>query len=54
MTQLEKVQDELIDLLKIQLTDIEIMSKIELGDDVIRKICELNNQISILKQSYEK
>lgn len=51
MTQLEKVQDELIDLLKIQLTDIEIMSKIELGDDVIRKICELNNQIHELKQN---
>ena len=52
MTKLEEKQDELIKLLKDQLTDIEIMSKIELGDDVIREICKLNNEIGSLKDTY--
>lgn len=52
MNKLEEKQDELIKLLKDQLTDIEIMSKIELGDDVIREICKLNNKIAELKDTY--
>jgi hypothetical protein len=52
MNKLEKKQDELIRLLKDQLTDIEIMSKIELGDDVIKEICKINNEISELKENY--
>lgn len=52
MNKLEQKQDELIRLLKDQLTDIVIMSKIELGDDVIREICKMNNEIAQLKDTY--
>ena len=45
MTQLERKQEELIDLLKGQLQDISMMSKIELGDDVIEKYNRLQEEI---------
>ena len=52
MTQLEKKQDELIELLKFQAIDLSMMSKIEFGDDVIEKWNRLNKEISELKQNY--
>ena len=36
-----KTQQELIDLLYIQVVDLSMMSKIELGDDVIEEIKRL-------------
>lgn len=38
MTKLEMLQAELISLLKDQIVDLTMMSKIELGDDVIAEI----------------
>ena len=52
MTQLEKKQDELIQLLRIQAIDLSMMSKIEFGDDVIAEIKRLQQEISDLKQNY--
>jgi hypothetical protein len=52
MTQLEQKQEELIELLKIQAIDLSMMSKIEFGDDVIKKWNNLNKEISDLKQNY--
>ena len=52
MTQLEKKQEELIELLKFQAIDLSMMSKIEFGDDVIEKWNRLNKEISELKQNY--
>ena len=52
MTQLEKKQEELIELLKFQAIDLSMMSKIEFGDDVIEKWNRLSKEISELKQSY--
>lgn len=49
MTEIEKTQDELIQILINQVTDLSIMSKIELGDDVIFKIRDLQNKIEYLK-----
>ena len=43
MTQIEQKQSELIDILKDQVTQLSIMSKIELGDDVIFAIRDLQN-----------
>ena len=37
MSPLEQKQSELIDLLKGQVIDLSMMSKIELGDDVVRE-----------------
>ena len=51
MTQLEKKQEELINLLKDQLQSISMMSKIELGDDVIEKYNKLQGEIVEAKQS---
>jgi alpha-N-acetylglucosamine transferase len=45
MTKLEETQAELIKVLYSQVVDLSMMSKIELGDDVIREIQELNNDI---------
>jgi hypothetical protein len=39
-------QQELIDLLYSQVVDLTVMSKIELGDDVIEEIRRLNNIIN--------
>ena len=44
-----KTQQELIDLLYSQVVDLSMMSKIELGDDVIEEINRLKGKI----ESYE-
>ena len=49
MTQLEKKQTELIDLLRNQVIDLSMMSKIELGDDVIQKWTQLKEEIEEIK-----
>ena len=51
MTKLEQKQQEYIDLLTTQVIDLSMMSKIELGNDVIEKIIELKTQIEDLKPS---
>ena len=42
----EKIYQELIDVLKSQVIDLTMMSKIELGDDVIEKINSLQQQLN--------
>jgi predicted HAD superfamily Cof-like phosphohydrolase len=49
---LEQKQAELIDLLKTQVVDLSMMSKIELGDDVIEKWNKLTTEISQMKEAY--
>lgn len=49
MTQLEEAQQELIDLLTSQVVDLTMMSKIELGDDVIAKIKRIREKIKKMK-----
>jgi predicted HAD superfamily Cof-like phosphohydrolase len=51
MTKLEQNQQELIDLLTNQVVDLSMMSKIELGDDVIFQIRVLQDKIKSLKTS---
>jgi hypothetical protein len=41
-----KTQQELIDLLYIQVVDLSMMSKIELGDDVIAEIKRLTGLLN--------
>lgn len=41
-----KAQQELIDLLSSQVVDLSMMSKIELGDDVIAEIRRLEDEIT--------
>jgi hypothetical protein len=45
MSQLEKKQAQLIELLESQVMDLTMMSKIELGDDVIEEIKKLKAEI---------
>ena len=52
MSPLEQKQSELIDLLKGQVIDLSMMSKIELGDDVVREWNRLNLEISNIKDNY--
>ena len=52
MTKLEQKQNELIQLLYGQVIDLSMMSKIELGDDVIFKYRELTDEIEHLKDIY--
>jgi predicted HAD superfamily Cof-like phosphohydrolase len=52
MSLLEQKQDELIELLYGQVMDLTIMSKIELGDDVIEKFRTLRSEITQMKESY--
>jgi len=52
MTYLEKTQEKLIKILYSQVVDLSMMSKIELGDDVIGEIQILNNEISQIKEDY--
>ena len=47
---LVKKQQELIDLLSDQVSQLAIMSKIELGDDVIEEIITLRSEIKELKR----
>jgi len=42
----EKAKDELIELLYSQVIDLTMMSKIELGDDVIEEIRRLRSIIN--------
>jgi predicted HAD superfamily Cof-like phosphohydrolase len=49
MTQLEKKQDKLIKLLRNQVIDLSMMSKIELGDDVIQEWTRLKEEIEDAK-----
>ena len=49
MTQLEKKQNELINLLRNQVIDLSMMSKIELGDDVIQEWTRLKEEIEEAK-----
>lgn len=42
----EQAKDELIKLLYSQIVDLTMMSKIELGDDVIEEIKRLKNIIN--------
>ena len=50
MTKLEQKQQEYIDLLRNQLLDVCMMSKIELGDDVIKELLLIQVKIEHLKQ----
>lgn len=50
MTKLEQKQEEYINLLRSQVIDLSMMSKIELGDDVIKEALELQTHIEHLKQ----
>lgn len=52
MNPLEKKQEELIRVLYSQVVDLSMMSKIELGDDVIAKLREIESEISHLKETY--
>ena len=52
MSPLEQKQEELIELLYSQVIDLSIMSKIELGDDVIDKLRELKSDIKDLRETY--
>lgn len=49
MTKLEQKQDELLELLHSQIVDLVMMSKIELGDDVIEEISIRKNEIRDLE-----
>jgi predicted HAD superfamily Cof-like phosphohydrolase len=49
MTKLEQKQQELIKLLQNQVIDLSMMSKIELGDDVIEELGKINAEIIKLK-----
>jgi hypothetical protein len=52
MNPLEKKQDELINLLYSQVIDLTMMSKIELGDDVITEIRKIKSEIAQMKATY--
>lgn len=52
MSPLEQKQEELIELLYSQVIDLSIMSKIELGDDVIDKLRELKREIKDIRETY--
>ena len=47
-----ELQDELIEVLNNQVMDLTMMSKIELGDDVIEKIKELKKEINTLNNVF--
>ena len=49
MSTLEKKQAELIALLESQVVDLIMMSKIELGDDVIAEIKKIKSEIEEAK-----
>jgi len=51
MTKLEQKQQEYINLLRNQVVDLSMMSKIELGDDVILEALKLQSQIEELTPS---
>jgi hypothetical protein len=47
MEEIINTQKQLIDLLYSQVVDLTMMSKIELGDDVIEEIQRLKNKLKI-------
>jgi hypothetical protein len=49
MTQIEQLQQQLIDVLMDQMINLSMMSKIELGDDVISEIKRLKYEIATIK-----
>ena len=51
MTKLEQKQQEYINLLRSQIIDLSMMSKIELGDDVMLEALKLQSQIEELTPS---
>lgn len=53
MTRLEKNQQKLIELLKDQIAQLSIMSKIELGDDVITEIKKLETSVPFVDEVEE-
>ena len=52
MSPLEQKQEELINLLHSQVVDLTMMSKIELGDDVINELNKISNEIQDIKANY--
>jgi predicted HAD superfamily Cof-like phosphohydrolase len=52
MSPLEQKQEELIQLLYRQMIDLSMMSKIELGDDVINELNKISNEIQDIKANY--
>jgi hypothetical protein len=52
MTKLETTQSKLIELLLDQVISISMMSKIELGNDVLEELNTLNREISQIRESY--
>ena len=52
MNLLEQKQEELIILLKTQVINLSMMSKIEFGDDVINEWNKLSNEIQDIKENY--
>jgi hypothetical protein len=52
MTLLEKKQNKLIELLHSQVVDLTMMSKIELGDDVIAECNRISEEIQDIKENY--
>jgi hypothetical protein len=47
MSPLEQKQEELINLLHSQVVDLTMMSKIELGDDVINELTKFQTKYKI-------
>jgi hypothetical protein len=47
LSRIIELQDELIRLYETQIADLTMMSKIELGDDVIEKIKSIKQQLEI-------
>lgn len=52
MSPLEQKQEELIELLYSQVIDLSMMSKIELGDDIVNKLRELKRDIKDIRETY--
>jgi hypothetical protein len=52
MTYLEQKQNELINLLRNQVVDLSMMSKIELGDDVVQEWTRLKEEIEEAKNGF--
>jgi predicted HAD superfamily Cof-like phosphohydrolase len=52
MSRLEKTQSQLIELLLDQVVSLSMMSKIELGNDVLEELNKLNRELSEIKESY--
>ena len=50
LEELTIVQEELIDILNDQVIQLSIMSKIELGDDVIKALSDIKERINEVKE----